>query len=232
MKVLGIVGGIGPDSTIEYYRSIFREYRSAVPDGSSPQMVIRSVDVRVLLDLIGKGQYAEMASYLSEAIGSLAGAGADFAIIAANTPHIIFDDLHKMSRIPLLSIVEATCKAAELLHMSNLGLIGTRFTMQANFYQRVFEEEGISLVVPDKNEQSRIHEIYVGELLNGQFLSGSRQYVREVVERLISGHGVQGVILAGTELLLLMGDLHEVKGVPFLDTTQIHVKAAVAEILR
>ena len=232
MKVLGIVGGIGPDSTIEYYRSIFREYRNAVPNGSSPHMVIRSVDVRVLLDLIGRDQYAEMVNYFSDAIASLAAAGADFAIIAANTPHIVFDELREISPVPLLSIVDATCQAARALHMSRLGLIGTRFTMQADFYQKLFGKEGIALAVPDKEDQNRIHEIYVGELLNGQFLSGSREYICHVIERLIRIHGIQGVILAGTELPLLMGDSREVSGVTLLDTTQIHVKAAVAELLR
>jgi aspartate racemase len=232
MKVLGIVGGIGPDSTIEYYRSIFREYRNAVPNDSSPHMVIRSVDVRVLLDLIGRDQYAEMVNYLSDAIASLAAAGADFAIIAANTPHIVFDELREISPVPLLSIVDATCQAARALHMSRLGLIGTRFTMRADFYQKIFGKEGIVLAVPDKEDQSRIHEIYVGELLNGQFVSGSREYICEVIERLIRIHGIQGVILAGTELPLLMGDSREVSGVALLDTTQIHVKAALAELLR
>ncbi len=231
MKVLGIVGGIGPESTIEYYRSIIREYRKAVADGASPALVIRSIDVRKLLDLIGKRLYAETVKYLGDAILSLAGAGADFAIVAANTPHIVFDDLRKVSPIPLLSIVDATCQTAKALGMTKVGLIGTRFTMQADFYQGPLVEAGIDLVVPNPEEQDVIHEIYVEELLSGKFLSSSRERVCRILGRLKRDDQIQGVLLAGTELPLLLGEIREVEGVPLLDTTQIHVNAAVAEML-
>jgi aspartate racemase len=231
VKVLGIVGGIGPESTIEYYRSIIREYRLAVADGASPALVISSIDVRVLLDLIGKRLYPETVKYLGNAILSLAGAGADFAILAANTPHIVFDDLRKVSPIPLLSIVDATCQAAKALRMTKVGLIGTRFTMQADFYQRPFSVAGINLVVPKREEQDVIHEIYVGELLNGKFLPSSRGKLCQILGRLKRDDQIQGVVLAGTELPLLLGEIREVEGIPLLDTTQIHANAAVAEML-
>ena len=133
MKVLGIVGGIGPDSTIDYYRSIVHQYRQAAADGPSPALVIRSVDVNVLVKLMSAARYPEVVTYLSAAIASLAAAGADFAIISANTPHIVFDELQALSPIPLLSIVEATCQAAKALHLHRLALIGTRFTMKGGF---------------------------------------------------------------------------------------------------
>ncbi len=231
MKVLGIVGGIGPDSTIDYYRSIVHQYRQAA-DGRSPALVIRSVDVNVLVKLMSAAQYPEVVTYLSAAIANLAAAGADFAIISANTPHIVFDELQALSPIPLLSIVEATCQAAQALQLHRLALIGTRFTMKGDFYPRVFSREGIELIVPGDEEQDYIHEIYLGELLKGTFLPETRQKVCKIVERLVHDHGIQGAILAGTELPLLLGDVTAVAGVPFLDTTQIHVQAAVAELLR
>ena len=164
-------------------------------------------------------------TYLSAAIASLAAAGADFAIISANTPHIVFDELQALSPIPLLSIVEATCQAAKALHLHRLALIGTRFTMKGDFYPRVFSREGIELIVPGDQEQDYIHEIYLGELLKGTFLPETRQKVCQIVERLVHDHRIQGAILAGTELPLLLGDVTAVAGVPFLDTTQIHVRA-------
>ena len=152
MKVLGIVGGIGPDSTIDYYRSIILQYRQAVADGASPALVIRSVDVNVLVKLMSGARYPEVVTYLSTALASLAAAGADFAIISANTPHIVFDELQTLSPIPLFSIVEATCRAAKALELHRLGLIGTRFTMKADFYPRVFAKQGIELIVPGDDE--------------------------------------------------------------------------------
>jgi aspartate racemase len=231
MKTLGIVGGIGPESTIEYYRSIVREYRKAASDGSSPDLVIISIDVRVFLDLIEKRRYAETSEYIGKAIESLAKAGADFALLAANTPHILFEDFRKGSSIPLLSIVEVTCRAAITLQLKRVGLIGTRFTMQSDFYQRQFAQEAIEVVVPRGDEQDLIHEIYVGELLNGRILSLSRQRVCTILGRMIRDHRVDGVILAGTELPLLLDGMRELESIPFLDTTQIHVKAAVSEML-
>jgi aspartate racemase len=232
VKVLGIVGGIGPDSTIDYYRSIVHQYRQAVGDGTSPVLLIRSIDVNVLVNLMSHARYPEVVSYLSAAIASLAAAGADFAIISANTPHIVFDELQALSPIPLLSIVEATCQAAKALQLHRLGLIGTRFTMKGDFYPRVFSKEGIELVVPSDDEQDYIHEIYLGELLKGTFLPDTRQRLCKIVERLVRDRGIQGAILAGTELPLLLDGVTTVAGVPFLDTTQIHVQAAVAELLR
>jgi aspartate racemase len=232
VKVLGIVGGIGPDSTIDYYRSIILQYRQAVADGASPALVIRSVDVNVLVKLMSGARYPEVVTYLSTAIASLAAAGADFAIISANTPHIVFDELQTLSAIPLLSIVEATCQAAKALELHRLGLIGTRFTMKADFYPRVFAKRGIELILPSDDEQDYIHGIYIGELLNGKFLPDTRERLCKIVERMVHDHGIQGAILAGTELPLLLDGVSGVAGVPFLDTTQIHVQAAVEELLR
>lgn len=232
MKVLGIVGGIGPDSTIDYYRSIILQYRQAAADGASPALLIRSVDVNVLVGLMTQARYSEVVTYLDAAIASLAAAGADFAIISANTPHIVFDELQALSPIPLLSIVEATCQAAKASQLRRLALIGTRFTMKGDFYPRVFSKEGIELIVPSDDEQDYIHEIYLGELLKGTFLPDTRQRLCKIVERLARDHGIQGTILAGTELPLLLDGVTAVAGVPFLDTTQIHVQAAVAELLR
>jgi aspartate racemase len=179
-----------------------------------------------------QARYSEVVTYLDAAIASLAAAGADFAIISANTPHIVFDELQALSPIPLLSIVEATCQAAKALELHRLGLIGTRFTMKADFYPRVFAKRGIELILPSDDEQDYIHGIYIGELLNGKFLPDTRERLCKIVERMVHDHGIQGAILAGTELPLLLDGVSGVAGVPFLDTTQIHVQAAVEELLR
>src|SRR6266571_7075244 len=160
MKTLGIIGGLGPESTVDYYQRLIALYRERTRDGSYPEFIIASVNLTKGLNFMDAGDLAGMADYLLEAIGKLARAGADFGIISANTPHIVFDDVAAKSPIPLISIVEATCAAAKTQKLKRLALFGTRYTMQADFYQKVFKREGIKLVVPESKDQDYIHEKY------------------------------------------------------------------------
>src|SRR5207302_6207503 len=170
MKTLGIIGGLGPESTIDYYQKIIALYGERTGDGSYPEFVITSVNLRKGLDFMAANDLAGMAAYLLEGIGKLARAGADFGLISANTPHIVFDDVAPKSPIQLISIVEATCAAAKARKMKRLSLFGTRYTMQGTFYQTVFSREGIDLVVPDAKDQDYIHDKYMNELVPGIFL--------------------------------------------------------------
>src|SRR5664279_5462491 len=170
MTTVGMLGGIGPESTVEYYRSLIAGYRQLRPDGSYPSIIINSIDVTKLLAWMGANQLSEVADYLVTELQKLARAGADFGIIAANTPHIVFDEIQQRSPIPLISIVEATCAEAGRRGITKAGLLGTRFTMQARFYPDVFSRKGITLVVPQEDEQDYIHDKYIGELLKGCLL--------------------------------------------------------------
>jgi aspartate racemase len=230
MKTVGIIGGIGPESTIEYYRSIIAGYRQLRPDGSSPAILINSLDVNKLLDWMGANRLGEVTDYLLAALQRLARAGSDFGIIAANTPHIVFDELPRQSPLPLVSIVEATCAEAKKRGIRRAGLLGTRFTMQASFYPDVFSRLGIAVVMPHKDEQVYIHEKYVGELLKNVFLPETREHLLKIIDRMKLQEQIQGVILGGTELPLLLRD-DTASGIPLLDTTQIHVQAIVAALL-
>ena len=230
MKMLGIIGGVGPESTIEYYQNIIALYRERQRDGSYPEFIINSVDLKKGLDFMDANNLAGMADYLLEEIGKLARAGADFGLIAANTPHIVFDDVAPKSPIPLISIVEATCSAAKARKLKRLALLGTRFTMQGTFYSKVFTREGIELVVPDAKDQEYIHDKYLNELVPGQFLPETRAGLLAIVDCMKAKSDIDGVILAGTELPLILRDADH-KGIPLLDTTKIHCQAAVAEML-
>jgi aspartate racemase len=230
MKTLGIIGGLGPESTIDYYQTIIRLYREGERDGSYPQFIINSVDLKKGLDFMAAKDFAGMVGYLLEEIRKLARAGANFGLIAANTPHIVFDDVASKSPIPLISIVEATCAAAKARKLKRLALLGTRYTMQATFYPRVFVREGIELVVPDAKDQDYIHEKYLNELVPGTFLPETRAGLLAIVDRMKEKIDIAGIILAGTELPLILREA-EHKGVPFLDTTKIHCQAAAAEML-
>ncbi len=230
MKTLGIIGGLGPESTIDYYERIIALYRGRTRDGSYPRFIIISVDLKKGLDFMEAGDLAGMAAYLLEGIGKLSDAGADFALISANTPHIVFDEVAFKSPIPLISIVEATCATAKARKLKRLALFGTRYTMQANFYPKVFAREGIELLVPEANDQDYIHHKYMNELVPGKFLPETRAGLLAIVHRMKAKSDIDGVILAGTELPLILRDADH-NCIPFLDTTKIHVEAAVTEML-
>src|ERR1700681_4551277 len=230
MKTLGIIGGLGPESTIDYYQRIIALYRERTGDGSYPEFIINSVNLKKGLDFLAANDLAGMADYLLEGIAKLARAGADFGLISANTPHIVFDDVAPKSPIPLISIVEATCAAARSREMRRIALFGTRFTMQGSFYPKVFSREGIELVTPDSADQDYMHDKYMNELIPGKFLPETRAGLLAIVDRLKNKIDINGVILAGTELPLILRDATH-NGVPFLDTMKIHAEAAVTEML-
>jgi len=229
MKTLGIVGGLGPESTLDYYQRIIALFRERTGDGHYPEFVIVSVDLRKGLDFMDANDLSGMSTFLLEGIGKLARAGANFGIISANTPHIVFDEIVPRSPIPLISIVEATRTAAKMQNMKRLALMGTRYTMQSDFYPKVFAREGIELFMPEREDQDYLHEKYFSELVPGKFLPETRAGLLAIVDRMKTTSDIDGVILAGTELPLILRDpIHN--GIPFLDTTKIHVEAAVAHM--
>src|SRR6266567_5873918 len=229
MKTLGMIGGVGPESTIDYYKNIIAMYRELQPDGSYPQFVVNSINLQKGIDFMNANDLAGMASFLLEEIEKLPRAGAQFGIVAANTPHIVFDDIAPKLPIPFISIVEATCDYAKARELKRLALFGTRYTMQADFYQKVFSREGIDLAVPEPKDQDYIHEKYFAELVPGNFLPETRENLLAIVDRMRDKSSIDGVVLAGTELpLLLRGESHN--GVALLDIGKIHCQAAVNEM--
>ncbi|HME88037.1 MAG TPA: amino acid racemase [Chthoniobacterales bacterium] len=229
MRTLGMIGGVGPESTIDYYRNIVAMYRERKGDGSYPQFVINSIDLKTGLDFMEAGKLDGMADFLLREIEKLPRAGAEFAIIAANTPHIVFDQIAPKSPVPLISIVEATCAHAKARRLKRLALFGTKFTMQADFYQKVFARAEIDLVVPEPKDQDYIHEKYFAELVPGNFLPETRVGLLAIVDQMNAKIAIDGVILAGTELpLILRDETHN--GVALLDTGKIHCQAAVNEM--
>lgn len=198
--------------------------------GSYPSIIINSVDLNRLITWINAGELDAIADYLTHEIERLERAGADFGALAANTPHIVFDQIQKRVSLPLISIVEATCDKVQQLGLKRPALFGTRFTMQGNFYPEVFERAGLRLIMPNDEEQALIHEKYFGELLKNIFLPETRAELLEIVDRMKQRDGLDGLILAGTELPLLLR-APEHNGVPLLDTTRIHVEKIVERLL-
>jgi aspartate racemase len=224
---VGLVGGLGPESTIDYYRRILADWQRHDPS-TAPSIVIDSLDVSRALRLVEHDR-AALVEYLLDSLRRLAGAGATFAAMTANTPHIVFDELAARSPLPLLSIVEVCAAEARRRGFRTVALLGTRFTMEAPFYPEVFSRVGIAVVTPDETERRSVHARYVDELLKGDFRDDTRRELTTLIGRLRDEKGVDAVILGGTELpLLLPGTV--VAGLPALDTTALHVAAIVERL--
>ena len=226
-----MIGGTGPESTVEYYRRLIAAYHARNPKGGAPPLVINSVNNKDLVEWFTKNELASVINFLATEIERLARAGADFAIITAVTPHLVFDELQLRSRIPLLSIVEATADAAAARHLRRLALFGTRFTMQAPLFPDAFTRRGLTIVAPNEEEQAFIHNKYMGELFVGSILDETRAALFDIVETMKERNNVDGLILGGTELSLILRE-ETAASVPVLDSTQIHVEAALERMLR
>ncbi len=228
MKIIGMIGGVGPESTVDYYRLLIATYRERVPDDSYPRIVINSIDLKEMVGLLEANHLERMTDRLVAEIQKLANAGAEIGLLSSNTPHIVFDELSRRSAIPLVSIVEAACEAAYAAGLKKLGLFGSRFTMQGRFFPDVFSRRGIELAVPDPDDQTWIHNHYMDELVKGIFLQETRDGLLRIVHRMKEQKQIQGLILGGTELPLILRDAPDC-GIPFLDTARIHVNAVMAK---
>jgi aspartate racemase len=230
MHTLGIVGGIGPESTIDYYRQLVARLEARAGPAGPPDILINSLQVRRMVALATAGDWDAVTRYLAAALDALSRAGATVGLIAANTPHVVFDAVAATSPIPLVSIVVATRDAAQARGLRRLGLIGTRFTMSSRFYPDVFAAKGLEIVAPAPADLEYVHGKYVGELLQNQFLPETRDEVVRVIERMRQHDAIDGIIFGGTELPLLLRGATD-PAFPVLDTTQIHVEAAVDRVL-
>src|SRR5436190_9604411 len=227
MTTVGLVGGLGRESTIDYYRRIIEAWQRDDPS-SAPSIVIDSLDLQHGIHLVETDREA-LIEYLMGSLRRLAGAGADFIAMTANTPHIVFDELDVQSPVPLVSIVDTCAQEAKRLGLRRLALLGTRFTMERPFYPAVFERYGVEIVSPDKKDCDWVHDKYMNELLKGQFRDEVRTDVIALIGRLRDEEGIDGVILGGTELTILLS-APVIADVPALDTTALHVNAIVKRL--
>ena len=218
---------MGPESTIPYYHDIVYGVQKKV--GYFPALTIESVDVFRVLDLCKKEKYEELSNYLMEAISHLAVSGADFAALSANTPHIVFDELQKRSPIPLVSILESTCEEAKRRHMSKVGLLGTIFTMEKDFFKEPFLRNQIEIITPNEDEKEYVNQKIASELELGVVKSETRAEFGKIINRMQQEDQIQAVILGCTELPLLFQGTEP--PIECLDTMQIHIQTLVDRIL-
>lgn len=230
MKKIGLVGGSGPESTIDYYRSIINLYRSKTDDNSYPRLIIDSINMTEMLNYVELNQLDRLKDFLLNALINLKNAGAELAAIAANTPHIIFDELNKVSPLPLLSIIEETFKVVKTKNLKKVGLFGTKFTMQEDFFKKVFNDNGITIITPGMSEQNFIHDKIMSELDFGKVVASTKNSLLKIIERLKTDEKIEGLILGCTELPIILEKSDE-NGITFFNTTKIHVESIVNNIL-
>jgi aspartate racemase len=229
-KTIGIIGGIGPESTVDYYRLIIKGFHKVMQTEDYPRILINSINMTGMMDFINNGDYDGLADMFRIETGKLARAGADFAVIAANTPHLVFDRIKTRSPIELLSIVEETRKRAQKLELRKLGLIGTKFTMQGGFYQKEFLNFDIEVFTPDEESQDYINDIYFKELMLGNFSDKTISHLIGIAEDMVKKNKIDGLILGGTELPLLLSE-NDFDDIAILNSTEIHVHSIIEQFI-
>lgn len=223
MQKIGIIGGLGPEATADYYKRITRFFHEYNKSLATPDIIIYSVDMAQLFKFADDGRFDEMAHWLACKVAALKDAGADFAAIASNTPHVVFDAIRGQSPLPLISIVQATLDAAKLGGFRKLALLGTGLTMRTNFYGDRFAAAEIAVVTPDPTAQRYIENKLDSEIERGIFHDSTLRELLAIIDGMKHRHAVDGVILGCTELPLILED--GAADIPFLNTTAIHVNA-------
>jgi aspartate racemase len=222
---IGLIGGMSWESSAEYYRIINREMNRRLGGVHSAQCLMYSVDFEGIKRLQHEGDWERLAEAMKEAAVRLERGGADFIVLCTNTMHRVADAIAASVSIPTLHIADPTADKIKAAGFQRIGLLGTAFTMEQDFYKgRLQQRHGLEVIVPDENDRRIVHEIIYKELVLGQIRPESRQAYRAIIARLIES-GAQAVILGCTEIMLLVSD--EDSAVPLFDTTTIHALAAV-----
>lgn len=230
MKKLGMIGGTGPESTVDYYQSIIAKFQEKTGDPETlPELLINSINMYKIFELLDSGREDELAEYLANAVRSLEKAGADFAVISANTPHIVFDKVQEKVGIPMISIIEETVSKASEMGLQKVALLGTKFTMENDFFKSPFKKSGKEIFVPTETEQQTFHKKIVSELEKGIVKEETKKEFLALANGMIEQHGIEGVILGCTELPMIFKP--EDLDIPQLNTVEIHVEKIVEIML-
>jgi aspartate racemase len=227
-KTIGILGGMSPESTVEYYRHITRRYTERFGDHGYPEIVIYSVSFQPYINWPEAGRWDQVAQGLGTAAQRLEAAGVDLILIATNTMHIVFDQVQAQVDVPMLSLLDAVADAIEVQGLRTVGLLGTTFTMEKPFYREALAERGITVLVPESEDREAVNRIIYEELVAGEIREASRAAYVAAVDRL-AARGAEGVILGCTEIPLLISETDV--DLPLFDTTAIHAEAALNEAL-
>lgn len=221
-KIIGVLGGMSPESTREFYDLLIKKHYEQNKDYAYPEVIIYSLNFEKIIQLKKSDNSELYIEELMKGIFSLAKAGSEFIIIASNTPHVVFDELQKRSKIPLLSIVQNTVNKAKDIGLKKLLLLGTKFTMQSTFYKVEFQKTGIEIIVPSDDKQEIINKIIFDELVQGIV----KQDSKKIILKVINSYEVNGVILGCTELPMIISSKDTSK--VLLNTLVIHAESTLS----
>ncbi|HLN72524.1 MAG: aspartate/glutamate racemase family protein [Methylococcaceae bacterium] len=222
-KTIGMIGGIAPASTIDYYQRIISRFQERTGQRDYPSLIINSINMNQMMDMINNDHLDELVDYLSEEIFVLEKAGAKVIFLASNTPHIVYRPLVSRVRTKMVSIIDSTIAYAQSKGYHRLGLFGTLSTMEGEFYQEGFEAAGMEIITPMPDERKYIHKIYMEELARGRFMPETKNRLLAIANRMYQEGQIDSLILGGTELPLILKS-SDMEDIELLNTTKIHVE--------
>lgn len=224
IKKIGIIGGLGPDSTLDYYRGIINYFRADTEYLNYPEILIYSLNLTEFMLMVNKKR-DYLVKWLLEKIIVLYEANVDFIAIASNTPHIIFDKLKEQSPIPLISIIDETLDYIKSLGVNKVGLLGTQLTMESDLYKKPMQENDIEIFMPAHRDQKIIHDKIFAELEIGIIKQETKDNFLSYVQQMIDDHNIEALILGCTELPLMFPN--DELGIPFINTTKLHIESII-----
>ncbi|MBD3192892.1 MAG: amino acid racemase [Candidatus Heimdallarchaeota archaeon] len=228
MKKIGIVGGLGPESTLEYYKILVKKYNQIKGGVASPALIIESLDLQAVSDLMKNNEWDQVLTTMIQAANNLIAAGAQIIILATNSPHVIFDELEQQVSVPMISIMDATVQEVQKAGLKRVGLLGTKYTMNGSFYPKTFGKYDIEIITPSPEDQEIIDEILWKELVHRILEPESKKKYLAIIDKL-QANGAEGIVLGCTEIPLLIKQ-KDCK-IPVFDTTRIHAMAALSSAL-
>lgn len=230
MKTIGLLGGMSWESTLTYYKAINEGVKKELGGLHSAKIVLYSVDFAVIREFQDAGQWNKAGALLSEAAKGVQSAGANFLLLCTNTMHNVVSQIEENIDIPVLHIADATAEELLKNNVKKAGLLGTKFTMEQDFYKnRISEKFGIDIIIPDEEERKTVHNIIYDELCQGIMNYTSEEKILEIIKKL-NEKGAEAVILGCTEIPMIIGQ--EDTDIPLYDTTFIHADAAVKKALK
>ncbi len=222
-KTIGMIGGIAPASTVDYYQRIISRFQERTGQRDFPSILINSINMTHMMNLITENQLEELIDYLSEEIYVLEKAGAKVIFLASNSPHLVYEPLVKRVKTKMVSIVDSTISYAQSKGYTRLGLFGTISTMENEFYQQGFEAAGMEIITPMPDERQYIHKIYMEELIRGRFFPETKSRLLTIASRMYSEGQIDGLILGGTELPFILKS-SDMEDIDIINTSKIHVE--------
>jgi aspartate racemase len=230
MKKIGIIAGIGPESSIVYYRLIIKAFQKKLKTNASPEIVMFSIDMKRVLDYVLNDKLQELTDFLARRVKVLEKAGVDYGLMASNTAHLVIDKLENKVQIPLINIIKETFTEINKSKIKKMGLFATMPTITKGIYGKYAEQYDVEIVIPDDEELNFIHSIYINELIYNRIIPETKQRLMAIAKGLQKKYGIKGLILGGTEFCLILNqsDFDELK---VFDTTMIHVDSIVSKMI-